>query len=66
MWWLKSHERKSHSVADIFRQNVMKYPNKACFIFEEREWTFQEVNNMKNKINQRKKLIHCCLKKYNH
>ncbi|KAF7998271.1 hypothetical protein HCN44_009669 [Aphidius gifuensis] len=51
MWWLKSHERKSHSVADIFRQNVTKYPNKPCFIFEDREWTFQEIEDLSNKVS---------------
>jgi len=37
------HGRKNRNVADIFRQQVNRHPNKICFIFEDQEWTFQQV-----------------------
>ncbi|XP_012262719.1 long-chain fatty acid transport protein 4-like [Athalia rosae] len=50
LWTIKSHERKNLGVADVFSQNVAKHPNKTCFIFEDREWTFQQVEDYSNKI----------------
>lgn len=31
------------TVPMVFEENVKKHPNKVCFIFEGREWTFKEV-----------------------
>jgi hypothetical protein len=37
--WLK----EGLTVAKQFRKNVLKHPNKAAIIFENKTWTFQEV-----------------------
>ncbi|XP_018058160.1 PREDICTED: long-chain fatty acid transport protein 4 isoform X2 [Atta colombica] len=44
------HGRKNRNVADIFRQQVKRHPNKICFIFEDQEWTFQQIEDFSNKI----------------
>ncbi|XP_014205058.1 long-chain fatty acid transport protein 4 [Copidosoma floridanum] len=50
LWTIKAHEKKDRSVADIFRQHVARNPNKPCFIFEDQEWTFQQVEEYSNKV----------------
>ncbi|XP_066596385.1 long-chain fatty acid transport protein 4 isoform X2 [Prorops nasuta] len=47
---IRKHEKKNRTVADVFRQYVEKHPNKACFIFEDQEWTFQQVEDFSNKV----------------
>ncbi|XP_018355249.1 PREDICTED: long-chain fatty acid transport protein 4 isoform X1 [Trachymyrmex septentrionalis] len=44
------HGRKNRNVADIFRQHVNRHPNKICLIFEDQEWTFQQIEDFSNKI----------------
>lgn len=46
----RSYARSNKSIADIFRQNVKKHPNKIAFIFEGKEWTFQEVEDYSNRV----------------
>ncbi len=41
---VRRHQRNNETVPVIFEQNVKKHPNKVCFIFEGREYTFKEVN----------------------
>lgn len=31
-------------MADIFHEVVKKHPNKACFLYENETWTFQQVS----------------------
>ncbi|XP_063983454.1 long-chain fatty acid transport protein 4 isoform X2 [Diachasmimorpha longicaudata] len=50
MWWMRCNEKKNISVADIFRQHVVKHPNKPCLICEDQEWTFQEIEDLSNKV----------------
>ncbi|KAL7305240.1 hypothetical protein TKK_0002625 [Trichogramma kaykai] len=50
LWNIKKHERKDRSVADVFRQNLIEHPNKCCIVFEDQEWTFQQVEDYSNKI----------------
>ncbi|XP_053989460.1 long-chain fatty acid transport protein 4-like [Hylaeus volcanicus] len=50
LWIIRGHERKDRSVADVFRQHVSRHPNKVCFICEDEEWTFQQVEDYSNKI----------------
>ncbi|KAG5314783.1 S27A4 protein, partial [Acromyrmex insinuator] len=50
LWSAHGHGRKNRNVADIFRQHVNRYPNKICFIFEDKEWTFQQIEDFSNKI----------------
>ncbi|KAJ8970900.1 hypothetical protein NQ317_009052 [Molorchus minor] len=47
---VKTLQRKDLTLADIFRQNVKKYPNKPCILFEDQEWTFAQVEDYSNKI----------------
>lgn len=41
----RSYGRSNKSIVEIFRENVKKHPNKIAFIFEGKEWTFQEVSD---------------------
>ncbi|XP_071856294.1 fatty acid transport protein 1 [Bombus fervidus] len=50
LWIIRSHERKNRSIADVFRQHVSRHPNKVCFIFEDQEWTYQQVEDYSNKV----------------
>lgn len=54
---IRGHEKKDRSVVDIFREWVNRHPNKVCFIFEDQEWTFQQVKY----IFLHKKIVHCFL-----
>lgn len=47
---IKSNERKNRTVADVFRQHVARHPNKICFICEDEEWSYQQVEDFSNKI----------------
>lgn len=38
------------SIGDIFGQHVKNKPNEVCFIYEDKEWTFAQVN-INNKWN---------------
>lgn len=44
--FVKKLHRKNVSIAELFEQQCEKSPNKACMVFEGREWTFKEVNIM--------------------
>lgn len=35
--------KKNYVMPDMFHDLVKKHPNKACFLFEEETWTFQQV-----------------------
>ncbi|XP_076237411.1 fatty acid transport protein 1 [Calliopsis andreniformis] len=50
LWIIRGHQKGNRSVADVFRQHVKKHPNKVCFIYEDEEWTFQQVEDYSNKI----------------
>ena len=50
LWIIRSHERKNRSIADVFRQHVSRHPNKVCFIIEDQEWTYQQVEDYSNKV----------------
>ncbi|XP_076636944.1 fatty acid transport protein 1 [Colletes latitarsis] len=50
LWTICCHAKKDRSVADVFRQHVARHPNKICFIYEDEEWTFQQVEDYSNKI----------------
>ncbi|CAG7837671.1 unnamed protein product, partial [Allacma fusca] len=47
---LSFHEKKGHSVSDIFDGIVQKHPSKVCINFEGEEWTFQEVQSYGNQV----------------
>lgn len=39
----KGYQRKDATVADIFRQNATKHPNKVAILMDDEEWTFAQV-----------------------
>ena len=41
---LLSYKKRNLTTADVFLKNVKNSPNKACIIFEDKNWTFLEVN----------------------
>ena len=44
---MKQLSRKDASIDEVFAIQVAKTPDKACFTFEGREWTFKEVTVFK-------------------
>ncbi|KOC70673.1 Long-chain fatty acid transport protein 4, partial [Habropoda laboriosa] len=50
LWLIRGYQKKNSGVADVFRQHVSRHPNKVCFICEDQEWTFQQVEDYSNKI----------------
>ncbi|XP_062564532.1 long-chain fatty acid transport protein 4-like isoform X1 [Armigeres subalbatus] len=47
---VKKYNRQNATIADIFAGYVAKQPEKACFVFEGREWTFREVSDYSNRV----------------
>lgn len=47
---VKRCHRKNVAISDVFHQYVAKHPQKACFIYEGREWSFREVNELSNRV----------------
>lgn len=43
-------QRKNIAIWDLFHHYVAKHPQKACLVFEGKEWTFREVNDLSNRI----------------
>ncbi|KOB79132.1 Fatty acid transport protein [Operophtera brumata] len=39
------------SMPDIFHQMVKKHPNKACFLFEDETWTFEQVEQFSLRVS---------------
>lgn len=50
LWSVRRLSSKDLSVGEIFRQNASKHPNKICFIFEDEEWTFAQVEEYSNRV----------------
>ncbi|CAK9807301.1 Long-chain fatty acid transport protein 4 [Anthophora plagiata] len=50
LWLIRGYQKKDCGVADVFRQHVRRHPDKVCFICEDQEWTFQQVEDYSNKI----------------
>ncbi len=42
--------RKNEVLADLFRKCLNKHPNKACIVFQDQVWTFQDIEDYSNKI----------------
>ena len=42
--------KNNRTVADIFHLTASKNPQKAAFVFEQKTWTFQEVEEYSNRI----------------
>ena len=42
--WINEVQAKDLTVPMIFARIVEKHPNKTCFIFENKTWTFKQVD----------------------
>lgn len=38
------------TVCKVFSETVKRHPNKTCLIFEDSEWTFQDLEDFANKV----------------
>ncbi|XP_065076114.1 long-chain fatty acid transport protein 4-like [Ochlerotatus camptorhynchus] len=47
---VKKYNRQNATIADIFAEYVAKQPEKACLVYEGREWSFKEVNDYSNRV----------------
>ena len=47
---IKDMKKKKLYVSDHFCKTVQKYPNKVAIVFEDRQLTFKEVNELSNRI----------------
>ncbi|XP_041368916.1 long-chain fatty acid transport protein 4-like [Gigantopelta aegis] len=47
---VKLYTRGNMTVPKIFAENVLNYPRKPCFIFEDKTWTFTDVDQYSNAI----------------
>ncbi|XP_044268759.1 long-chain fatty acid transport protein 4 [Tribolium madens] len=47
---IKSWQREDVTLADIFRRNVKRHPNKPCILFEDQEWSFAQLEDYSNKV----------------
>jgi solute carrier family 27 fatty acid transporter 1/4 len=47
---LDEFDQKQLSVADVFRKLVKKHPNKACIVFDDQTWTYQDMEDYSNRI----------------
>lgn len=50
LYMVRRLQKSNSTLGDVFQTFVAKHPRKACFIFEDREWTFQEVNEFANRV----------------
>ncbi|XP_067001453.1 long-chain fatty acid transport protein 4 [Anabrus simplex] len=47
---VRSYQRKNATIGEIFQQRVAKHPQKICFLFEDEEWSFNDVEEYSNKV----------------
>lgn len=47
----KKFSRKNYTLPDVFHETVKKYPNKACFLFQNEVWTFVDVENFSLRVS---------------
>ena len=47
---VKWYTRKNMTIPKLFAENVRKYPNRPCFVFEEKTWTYSDVDHYSNAI----------------
>ena len=48
MWWW---EYKNYTVARLFTKLVKAHPDKIAYIFEDKEWTYQDVRKIQLKFS---------------
>ncbi|KAL4219699.1 hypothetical protein ACF0H5_022269 [Mactra antiquata] len=49
-WNVKKYNNTGSSIPKLFQQTVEKFPNKPCFMYEDKTWTFKEVDLLSNSI----------------
>ena len=42
--------RNNKTMCDVFQQTLQKHRDKVAFVFEDKHWTFQEVEYFSNKV----------------
>ena len=47
---VKQSKKQRHYVSDHFHKTAQKYPNKVAIVFEDRQLTFREVDELSNRI----------------
>ena len=47
---LSKYQKNEDTVADIFQKTLSKHPRKAAFIFEQKTWKFQDLEDYSNRI----------------
>ncbi|KAI5742627.1 hypothetical protein M8J77_009376 [Diaphorina citri] len=50
LWAARRVAQKDLTIADIFREHAVRSPNKVIFIFENTEWTAQQVEAYSNRV----------------
>uniref|UniRef100_A0A1B6LW85 long-chain-fatty-acid--CoA ligase n=1 Tax=Graphocephala atropunctata TaxID=36148 RepID=A0A1B6LW85_9HEMI len=50
LWSVRNLKKRDMSIGEVFAQHVEKRPNDVCFIFEDREWTFTQVEEFSNRV----------------
>ncbi|XP_055634949.1 long-chain fatty acid transport protein 4 isoform X2 [Toxorhynchites rutilus septentrionalis] len=50
LFLVRKYSRQNATIADIFAEYVSKQPEKACLIFEGREWSFKEISDYSNRL----------------
>lgn len=43
---VKRCQRNNVTIGDVFYKYVTKHPNKPCFVFEDKDWSFKEVTKL--------------------
>ncbi|KAG8230143.1 hypothetical protein J437_LFUL010394 [Ladona fulva] len=49
-WRMYKYRKNNLSVADMLGHYASKYPNRVAFIFEDKEWTFSQVEAYSNQV----------------
>lgn len=47
---VRKYQRKNVTVSDIFQTQVAKHPDKTCIIYEDKVWTFRDLNEFSNRV----------------
>ena len=47
---VRRHIRDNMTMCDVFKQTLQKHREKVAFVFEDKHWTFQEVEYFSNKV----------------
>lgn len=45
------YNKKGYTIPDIFHENVLKHPDKACFLFEDEVWTYKQIEDLSMRIS---------------